>query len=173
MLQIAEIDGITRDSLSEFARDISSRQWWGKEREAVSLYAFGCLLKHCKTGSVLHDPTQIGIEVRVPKPRTMGKKREVCKDLVIWPKAGQNCWENRRPSNHPLAVLEWKVKVKVPQTQGTDHDLRWLKAFSADRDNFVGYAVSLELDPKPVLCCTRVWCGEAGPRGLWFKWPNR
>ena len=151
---MSEMDSIIRESLVEFVEDIFARSWWGKEREAVSLFSFGCLVKRCRKGSVLYDPAQIGIEVRVPKPDNFGAKKEVCKDIVIWPVPSMTCWdENMKPTQQPLTVLEWKVHEPCVSA----HDLEWLCAFSANRPDFIGYALCLNLNRKDFrLRCVRV-----------------
>lgn len=58
-----DMDSIIRQSLREFVADVFAHSWWGKEREAVSLFAFGYLIRQCRPGSALFDPAQIGIEV--------------------------------------------------------------------------------------------------------------
>jgi len=160
----SQLDSLVRDSLCEFVSDVFATSWWGKEREAVSFYAFGYLSKFCKAGSILYDLAQIGIEVRVPKPESLGRKREVCKDLLIWPKPGMNCWnKERKAQNYPLAVLEWKVN----QRDTSRHDLDWLLAFSANRPNSVGYAVCLDLYEREFrLRCTRV--RNSRPNNKWL-----
>lgn len=151
---VNEIDDIVRESLVEFVEDVFSSSWWGKEREAVSLFSFGYLVKRCRKGSVLYDPAQIGIEVRVPKPDSFGLKREVCKDMVIWPAPGMTCWdENNKPTRQPLSVLEWKVHAPGVSAR----DLEWLRAFSVRRPDFIGYALCLNLDGKDFrLRCARI-----------------
>lgn len=90
--RMTDIDAIIHQSLSGFVADIFASAWYGKEREAISLYVFGHLLHYCRANTILSDPRQLGIEVRVLKPNTLGAKAEVCKDLVIWPEPRQTCW---------------------------------------------------------------------------------
>ncbi|MDZ7337874.1 MAG: hypothetical protein ONB30_04985 [candidate division KSB1 bacterium] len=147
---MSEIDNVVRNSLTDFTNRVFTSAWWGKEREAVSLFAFGHLIKHCRPGSVLYDPAQIGIEVRVPKADSVGKKAEICKDLVIWPKPGLTCWNE---NEWPVAILEWKAN----QPQVSADDVAWLLAFSAKCPTFVGYAICLDLKQRNFrLSCTRV-----------------
>src|SRR6059036_1119248 len=99
-----DLDRIIRDSFVEFVAwlfapestvDLDSRddntaarrRWFGREREAISLYAVDFLRRRCQTGSVLSDARQIGIEVVVPGVPGLNRKRpcRVNKDLVIWP----------------------------------------------------------------------------------------
>ena len=151
---MSAIDLPIKKSLEDFVKDIFAKSWWGKEREAVSLYAFGYLIKQCRAESVLYDPAQIGIEVRVPKPESFGAKKEVCKDIVIWPQPGMTCWDKQRKSvQEPLAVMEWKVN----EPRVSDYDLEWLCAFSAARPSFTGYALCLNLNsPNFRLHCIRI-----------------
>src|SRR5207253_2338486 len=91
-LMIAEIDALVRSSLSSLLEDISASDWTDqREREVVSLFCFGHLLKHCRPGAFLHDATQLAIEVAVPQivnqAALSGKsksKGQVCKDIVLW-----------------------------------------------------------------------------------------
>ena len=147
-----ELDHIIRLSLTDFIEDIRQQPWRGKEREAISYYAFGHLVRYCRSRSILHDPSQIGIEVRVPKPARLGKKVAICKDLVIWPEPGMTCWNAAgETNNYPLAILEWKAK------QMSAYDVDWLCALSADNAQFIGYAVCLDLRQHDYrLSCTRV-----------------
>lgn len=162
-----ELDRIIQQSLMEFIEDIFNGGWYGKEREAVSLYAFGYLCKRCQPNTVLCDPKQIGIEVRVPKPHGVGKKVEICKDLVIWREPYINCWDKQRqPTNYPLAVLEWKVSHRGVYAGDVD----WLCALSVDCDEFVGYAICLDLTERKFrLSCTRVHNGLREPEWLVLK----
>lgn len=147
---MSEVDETIRAALTEFTAAVFSLNWWGKEREAVSLFSFGHLIKQCRPGATLYDPAQIGIEVRVPKPEGRGAKREVCKDLVIWSAPGATCWSDSRG---PIAIMEWKVNCQ----QVCGDDVAWLVAFSAGRPQFTGYAVCLDLKHRNFrLSCTRV-----------------
>jgi hypothetical protein len=88
-MTIDKLDKLIRTALTEFAADLSSRKWHGRENELVNLFTFGHLLRlGCPPRGNL-DPTQIGIEVAVPQLPYWGKnpKRDVRKDLVIWPKS--------------------------------------------------------------------------------------
>ena len=155
-----EIDDLIRGSLTDFTNGVFSSKWWGKEREAVSLYVFGYLLKHCRKGTVLYDPAQIGIEVRVPKAESLGKKAQICKDLIIWSRPASTCWTE---NEWPVAILEWKANC----TQVSTNDVTWLSAFSVNRSNFTGYAVSLDLKQRNFrLSCTRVRRQRVQPEWL-------
>jgi len=57
------LDRVIRSSLEGFVEDIASEAWWGKEREAVSLFAFSHLIRRCAKGTPFFDPGQVGLEV--------------------------------------------------------------------------------------------------------------
>src|SRR5437899_2366456 len=116
-MQSSNLDSIIEESLRSFYQDICSADFCGRENEMVNLYALGHLAKHIRPNTVLHDLTQIGIEVTVrqlPRLHHELKWMTVRKDLVIWRDPRTTLWKaekpcNRTPSNEPLAVMEWKV----------------------------------------------------------------
>jgi len=119
-------------------------------------------MKYCKPQTILYNPTQIGIEVRVPKATRFGEKAEICKDLVIWPRPRMTCWtEEKRAENYPLAILEWKVN----QTRLYEGDVEWLGASAMDApSSFVGYALYVDLRQRRFrLSCTRIQAGKTEP----------
>jgi hypothetical protein len=162
---LQELDDIVRQSLTEFVEDIFETAWLGREREAISLFVLGHLARFCKPGSILKDPTQIGIEVAVPQLDGPKRKQQVTKDLVIWSEPRMTCWnEDWEPVQYPLAILEWKVYRHGSRGRAkiSKYDLDWLCKFSADLDTFTGYAVTLDLLAKRFhLTCTRVHRGQA------------
>jgi len=86
-----------------------------RERELVSLFAFGPLLSVTRRGAPLHDPRQIGIEVAIPQRASRAGerlKRDVCKDLVIWEEPARTTWGPTGEERlFPLAVIEWKART--------------------------------------------------------------
>lgn len=84
MTRSEELEVIVRRALGEFFAAIVQGGWRGREREAVSLFAFEFLAPYAGR-SVLGSAAQIGIECAVPQVTAKGKK-QVCKDLVIWPR---------------------------------------------------------------------------------------
>lgn len=144
--------------------------WFAKEHDCVNRFAMAHLVPACAPGCVLHDPAQIGIEVALKQPRRVGRKRAVNRDLVIWEHASGTCWNPRmRPVLAPLAVLEWKSKHPRQRKQNTDKDRAWLRRFTRDNQNSVGYSVFLEWAKTGVLrrlevsrCSRGVW------QDLWF-----
>jgi hypothetical protein len=167
-MMTSELDWIIRRSLEDLAREVFSAKWFGRERELVSLYAFGHLLRYCRPGHVLHHPAQIVLDGAVPQNPGPNRKPQVCKDLVLWSEPGMTCWsEEREPVWHPLAILEWKAN----RTRVSRYDVDWLSTFSRDRDDFLGYAVCLDLKQRRFrLSCTRVKLGE--PQPGWLVVPN-
>lgn len=170
---ISDIDALIRLSLSSLVNDISAADWTGcREREVVSLFCFGHLLRHCRPGTFLHDPTQIAIEVAVPqiaeqagltgKPTSKG---QVCKDVVVWPRPRMTCWDAAgSPTVRPASVIEWKHD----EGNVSDYDMKWLMAFSAVARDFVGYAVATSRSRAGAfqLACTRVYEGKSQYRWL-------
>ena len=103
------LEPILQQTLGTFGSQVLTTPWYGKEREAVSHYAFHFLAKAAQPGTPFYDIGQLAIEGRMPGG-PLNTKKQVCKDLVIWPEPGANCWNERREAVHyPLAVMEWKA----------------------------------------------------------------
>ena len=134
------LEASIRDSLLKFAAHLTKTRWCGREREAVSLFAFGFLQKH------FENPTRIAIEGAVAQLDGRGKK-QVCKDLVIWPEPGMTLWDDCwRLKNDPSCIFEWKVASKQSHKPPCSNvDVEWLRAFSSTRPAFEGYAVGIDL----------------------------
>lgn len=164
------IDEIVRNSLTDFVEDIFGSNWKGREREAVSLYAFGYLQRHVHGNSILRDATQIGIEVAVPSWKEDNKKRQVNKDLIIWTEPKQTCWDSQwNLSNYPLVVMEWKVFHRgKTRPSMCIRDVDWLQKYSERHQGlFVGYAVSLDLRERHFrLCVARAERGRVSNEWL-------
>jgi hypothetical protein len=167
-----DLDSVIRASLSSLVEDLFGTDWFGEEREVVSLYCFGHLLKHCRSGIFLYDPAQIGIEVGVPQVpeqtilsgRRSAKKR-VCKDIVIWPKPRMTVWDSARQKVvRPICVIEWTHNENAIK----DSDLKWLEAFSKRSGDFVGFAVCTNRTERRRfrLSCTRFFRGTADDRWM-------
>lgn len=162
------IDTTIQSALFSFADEVLDGSWSGqREREAVSLFAFGPLLRQVDPEAFLKDPTQIGLEVPVPQvavgdDESHGRrKRQVCKDLIIWPEPQMTCWDrNNDPTVPPAAVLEWKF-----DSDGvSQRDLDWLTAFTINYSSCVGYAITAN-PPKSDfrLTCTRISANQEQP----------
>jgi hypothetical protein len=145
------LDSLIRESLLAFATFIVRENWNGREREAVSLYAFGFLVPRCRTDGPLSDPTQIGLDVAVRQIAGANRKAQVCKDLVVWPEPAGTCWDDAgNPTRDPLAILEWKGRAAEP----SEYDQNWLREFSKTSPGLFGYAVSI--DPRGQSTTLRV-----------------
>ena len=160
---INQVDVIIRDSLGDFVSEVTRSLWKGREREAISLYAFGFLQRYITADGVLRDTTQIGIEVTVPSDKAVNPKGRVAKDLVLWAEPKMTCWDqNWRVTNFPLAIMEWKV-YRLPSRKAvvSNKDTEWLLYYSKYCPSaFVGYAISLDLiDQEFRINVTR---GEGG-----------
>jgi hypothetical protein len=169
-MSASEVDRVVRRSLERFFSDVRKRGFRGGEREAISLYALSCLAPACRPGSVLSDPTQIGIEAAVPHPEPTARGRaQINRDLVIWPRAGMTLWNERSErENVPLAVMEWRAYGRrkgdrVPRVlQPHWRDVGFLVKLSQmyarlGRRVPIGYAVAVDLTPSSLrLVCARV-----------------
>jgi hypothetical protein len=179
-MQSTELDDVIGESLRSFYRDISG-DWCGREREAVSLFAFAHLASHCGAGKPL-SLAQIGIEVAVQQlARSEEHPRRgptVCKDLVIWPEPNMTLWDaGGKLKNEPMAVMEWKVNYsfgsRAHDNNRREHrnDVQWLRETSERVKLFTGYAVLIEgaLTPKG-LTCARIQAGDVNLN--WFVLPT-
>ncbi|MEO8067590.1 MAG: hypothetical protein ABI599_07860 [Flavobacteriales bacterium] len=154
--QPERLEAVLNRSLQAFAKQVLHSKWYGKEREAVSYYAFGQLVRQCKAGSPLYHPAQIAIEGRLPGS-ALNKKKEVCKDLVIWPTPGGNCWNAERKSQHyPLAVMEWKANGE----EFSAYDIKHLVALTTGCPGMLGLVVTFHAVRKNVFRVARILNGE-------------
>jgi hypothetical protein len=159
-----DLHHIIERSLARFLSYVRKHQWYGRENEAVNLYAFGFLQKECTPSGPLKDPTQIGIEVGAGAAPAKGENARVRKDLVVWPQPVMNCWfPQAEATNKPLAVLEWKVRRPNAQApRGVRHDFDWLTKHSAGDAQCLGYSVELNLATKPPSLAVMRFCnGES------------
>lgn len=143
------LDPIVRGALESYVRDVFGTPWYGKEHDHVNRFAFGHLLPLRSDNGPLRDPTQIGLGVGMAQPRAVGVNSAARKDLVIWPKAGMACWNSRwRPCNHPMALMEWKVRRRGGSFRGRNRDRAWLSAYARWRPGFVGYSVAVDFEEE-------------------------
>lgn len=173
---MTQLDNILHRTLLSFAAEALDGSWTGRrEREAVSLFVFGHLLREVNPMGFLRDPAQIGIEFPVPQLDVVkvtaisgrtGSKLQVCKDVVIWSKPRMTCWDSKGcPTVAPSAILEWKFNA--PAVYGPD--VAWLQSFSATHSGFVGYAITANPPGgRFKLSCTRVEEGEIEPEWLFL-----
>jgi hypothetical protein len=121
----------------EFIQEIEAEKWKGKEREAVSAFAFSKLVKNVGCCPELYDTAQISIEVRVMQVQGRSKKR-VCKDMLIWAKPYQTAFSEEEVI--PLCIIEWKEGKQRPY----DYDMEWLRDYTRAHPSCFGIAVNLE-----------------------------
>lgn len=142
-------------TLTAFANTVLNTSWYGKEREAVSYYAFGLLAKAFKEGTALFDPGQIAIKGRILA--TVGHtKKQVCKDLVISPRPGMNCWEGRQAIHLPSAIMEWKVNSR----EFFNYDIQRLQEYTSEYKDLLGIAVTFDVKHNRELRAARVMDGR-------------
>lgn len=155
---IKNLDQSVEETLTYFVDEVFRRDWYGREREAISLYAFEFLLPTLVSDNQDFHSSQLGIEIAVPQLNKPGSKSQVNKDLVIWPKPYMTCWDSfGEPTQTPAFILEWKANTKMI----SDRDIEWLSEFSTGDDDFIGYAVTFDLKQRLFrLRCDRIHKGK-------------
>jgi hypothetical protein len=150
-----------------FAKQVEELDWVGRADEAVSLFAFGCLLRHVGPTRFLRDARQIAIHVAVPQLRAPDRKRLVRRDLVLWPQPGMSCWRTSGvPGKAPAAILQWTRASDVSPGLYSEKDIAWLREFAEEYRGSVGYAVTLGSHGyTPTVRCARVAIGR--PKEDW------
>ena len=169
---VTRIDHVVRNSLLSFIDEVFTTAWRGREHEAISLYCFGHLIRHFGTDDLFQNPKQICIQGTVPGVQGKNPKGRVNKDLLIWPNDIRSCWSKDWMVKHsPLCVQEWKVfRPSTQRPKMSMYDIDWLCAFSNKRPDFVGYAISLDLDSRGMrLSVTRICEGQQIPDWLLLK----
>jgi len=140
------IRNIVASALGEFEAWLLSYSWRGKENDCVNLFAHRFLAYYIAPDSVLHDLTQIGIEVCVPKPPKVGIKPAVRKDLVIWREPLMTTWSAEwTAETFPLAIIEWKARRRQSSAPVlSQYDLNWLTNYSPLQPDFTGFCVTVD-----------------------------
>lgn len=155
------LDRCVQSALVSFANDTLTGSWLGRrEREAVSQFVFGHLLKEVSPHGFIQDPAQIGIEFPVPQVNCDDSacdrrfKRQVCKDIVIWREPAMTCWDvNGFPNIAPAAILEWKFGA----SKAHESDIEWLRQFTVKFPQTIGYAITANRPGSNFLIdCIRV-----------------
>jgi len=154
------LDGTVRRSMKAFLEYIRSKEWTGRENEAISLYAFGFLQRECRKRGLLNDSTQIAIEVGAADLPKKSPHSQIRKDLVIWRQPGSNRWYPAGQRSEPLAIMEWKVcRSGFRSGSSNEADVNWLRNHCKHHPMTVGYAIWLDLRRPPAqLCVTRIDC---------------
>jgi hypothetical protein len=144
---LAELDGILRRSLKSFYQDLCGMESCGREREAVSHYAFANLVKCCKDLVIWRDPNTILLKADLPYFEPLA--------VMEWKMI--HVYDRPRDRKRKLSEYE--------------SDIRWLqhKARAVGK-GFVGYAVFVDstCDPKR-LTCARVAVNETDRH--WAEYP--
>ena len=165
-----------QQALTAFFTAVDRDGWRGREREAVSLFAFEFLVPHA-LGAVLECASQIGIECAVPQVTTVGK-HQVCKDLVIWPRPRMTVWDQRQePTRSPSAIMEWKVvgypgQARLRVEHHLETDIAWLERFTSRYPTCLGVAVGIHWGHPSRLKARRVERGRAEDR-WWLSLEER
>lgn len=156
-----ELLNAVKQALIRFIEEIKMENWFGKEREIISRFAFTNLLEQTVT---IIQPSQIGIEVRVRQITGKGKK-EVCKDLVIWKFPFQTVWSKQ--SSVPMMIIEWK------HNQGTPNqiDIEWLKQYTFMNSDCIGVAVNVDTNPEYRLVASLINNGVVKEE-KWIDFPR-
>jgi hypothetical protein len=147
------IDHFLNEALESFSHWLKSNQWRGKEHDCVNLFAHEFLFKKIAPDAAVHSLTQIRIECGLKQPvKGNYDKKSARKDLVIWEEPFQNSWsEEWEPVNIPKAVMEWKVRFRSKHRKGgfNSHDLDWIRHFTEENPNCIGYIVLVDLFSEP------------------------
>ena len=153
---LSQIDNIISFSLQNLAKDKHVRNWCAKERDWVNYYAHNFLFVQCSSSTVIKHIAQIGIEVSVPQPPGYTKPT-VPRDIVIWPRAGMTCWNEKWEAiQHPLAIIEWKVHRIGRRNMKVNHERSWLRTYCKWKPSVVAYAIEVNADrPGCPIHCTR------------------
>ena len=169
MMTVADLDRIVARSLRDFAAATLDRGWLGKEHDWVNRYVHGFLMDHCSPAGPM-SRAQIGIEVGVAQPKPW--RGAVRRDVVIWPRAGDTCWDqNWRPKNHPIAIQEWKVHRPRHRNPALQHQHDWLRKYTAWQREVVAYAIEVDTSRMPsFLRCVRFHAGAED--NSWLRVPS-
>jgi hypothetical protein len=148
-----QIELFLNEALENFSLWLNSNQWRGKEHDCVNLFAHEFLFEKMKTSAFQLHPAQICIESGLEQP-VKGNyiNKMVRKDLVIWSEKYQNSWsEDWKPVNIPLVVMDWKAffRKKIPNRIFDPHDEKWIRLYTEDHIDCIGYVVSVDLFSTP------------------------
>lgn len=148
-----QVELIIKRALVQFHQDMVQRKWKGREREAVSHFVTGHLINCVSKDSIFKDLSQAVIEGAVKQWDKVGKK-QVNKDLLIWPDSGMTTWNSVwEPEHVPLAILEWKVYRQKNRFKAFhQHDVEWLEWWTTENTGTLGVLVALDISTaKPEL----------------------
>jgi hypothetical protein len=136
-------------ALENFSLWLKINQWRGKEHDCVNLFAHKFLFERIESGAFINNIAQVRIECGLKQPGNgIYKKKLARKDLVIWDSPEVNSWsETWEPVNFPIAAMEWKVKFKTKSSKDifNSHDEQWIKLYTEENPDCVGYVVLVDL----------------------------
>lgn len=155
------MNNLVERALRGLAEDGHVGRWYGRERDWVNYFARRHLIPRCSSSSAIKDGAQVCIEVPVPQPPGY-KKPSVCRDLVIWHVPGGTCFTREGPTEHPLAILEWKVHRPGSPNRDVAHERAWLRAYSEWQPSVFCYAVEVKIGPSAakLTCSAFLGAGE-------------
>lgn len=141
------------EALESFSLWLKSRPWRGKEHDCVNLFAHKFLFEKIAPNAPVHTASQIRIECGLKQPTNGNYNKPAArKDLIIWEDPEQTCWsEVWEPVNIPKAVMEWKVKFRPKPKKEifNSHDDQWIKLFTEEHPDCIGYVVTVDLASEP------------------------
>lgn len=171
-----DIETLIRTCLSKLVHLVTEEAWSGlRERELVSVFCFGPLLRAVGSGSWFSDPRQIAVEVRVPIPTKFQSVETWTasspRDIVIWPTPGATRLGrlDGLPSS-PVAIIEWKHVGRSDQASKILRDWRLdfhkLAPCCASDPGPVGFAVLSERSEEAF----RIRCARINRTGIDEDW---
>ncbi len=164
MTRAGNLDRGIRDSLTSFAQVALDPDWRGREREAISQYAFGHLLSCFDERMPFIHPGQIAIEACVPGLEGENPKGRVNKDLVVWAshRSAATWDESWKVARSPRCIIEWTFARNGSRwLRAWEYDINWLCAHTSKWRGCTGYAVALLRVPsEPRLLAARVANGH-------------
>jgi hypothetical protein len=142
------LDFYIQDALQEFAvwyvnEPNELPDWLGKERDCVNIFVTWFLADGVSQNAAVSDLRQIRVDCAVPQPKGY-PKASATKDLVIWKDPLATTWDaDWKPVNIPRAIIEWKTRRSSRPSGNFDaHDEKWLKAFTNEHPETIGFLVS-------------------------------
>lgn len=148
------MDRYVDSALKSFANwYVKTPNWLGKERDCVNIFAHWFLAEDRQNNAAISDLCQIRIECAVPQPKGYPKP-SATKDLVIWKDPLATTWSGDwKPVNIPRAIVEWKTKRSGnPREEFDAHDEKWLKAFTKEHPQTIGFLVSTHASRGNRIC---------------------
>lgn len=141
---------VIESALRNCHEHLEAINWRGREQEWINLFAQHFLVSEMNPSGPLWSSSQVGLGVSIPQV-SGSAKRFVRKDLVIWPQPLMTAW-----SGTPAAIIEWKRDRIATCTA----DIEWLKLFTRQYPETIGYSVCGFINGLRGICFTKVQNGE-------------